>query len=301
MPVRKGRSPVAADSAESAFTRVRERFRKSFSDLSLVGGKDSHPALAWLNTGNTEINAVLGDPELGIPSGRLVEVYSAEGHGKTTLCLKLLALAQAQGGMAVLADSENGYNESWAKLQGVDTDELLVVQLEEYEDKGGDWTLEGLEELLTKFEEIINIIKVEVPDKPTVIVWDSVTGTPPRAELDGTYQSSPMAAQARALSRGLRRIVNVIRHSPVILVCINQTRSVIGPRYSMQETPGGRALKFYSSVRAKVKRKERSKDEISCEIENVKNRLSPPFRSGKLKIDFKRGLLWVKSRSKKAS
>ena len=244
----------------------------------------------------------MGDPAKGIAGGRIIELYSTESHGKTTLALWLLGLCQRAGGLSILFDSENSYSETWAELQGVDAEELWVLGLDEIEKKSkktGEMEVyhEGMEDMWEKVETIANAARID-PTVPVLIVIDSIASTPPRAELDGTYETSPIAAMARVMSRSMRRLVSKIRGTGVILLCLNQTRTTIGTWVPMQEPPGGRALRFHSSVRAVVKRTAKSDSKIDCQLRNMKNRISPPFRTADLSISFRKGLTW-KTKKKK--
>jgi len=245
----------------------------------------------------------LGDPDKGIAGGRIIEMYSNESHGKSTIALWLLGLCQRAGGLSILFDSENSYSEPWAELQGVDTEELWVLGLDEIEKKNKktkeiEVYHEGMEDMWTKVETIADAARLD-PTVPVLIVVDSIASTPPRAELDGTYETSPIAAMARVMSRSMRRLVSKIRGTGVILLCLNQTRTTIGTWVPMQLPPGGRALKFHASVRAVVKRKAKSDSGIECQLQNVKNRISPPFRSSDLNINFRKGLTWGTKKKKK--
>lgn len=275
-------------------------YTKKYSGL-IRGTADN--VTVWLDTGSRVVNAVLGDPDKGIPGGRIIEVYSGESCGKTTIALWLLGLCQRAGGLAILIDSENSYSENWAELQGVDAEELWVLGLDEIEKKNkktGEIEVihEGMEETWEKVETIANAARMD-PTCPVMVVLDSVASTPPRAELDGTYEGSPIAAMARVMSRSMRRLVSKIRGTGVILICLNQTRTTIGTFFPMQEPPGGRALRFHASVRAVVKRTAKSDAKIDCQIKNVKNRISPPFRTSDLIISFRKGLTWGTKKKKK--
>ena len=258
----------------------------------------------WLSTGNTDMNSALGHPKKGLCTGIIYELYSMEGKGKTSLAHKLLSLYQKAGGVAVLVDEENAYDEPWAKKQGVDTDDLIVIRSEVREvvkrGKKKDVVCEGMEELFAKLDHLVTIIREEVPDKPSAIVWDSVAGTPSRAELDGNWEDSQMAAQARALSKGLRRLVGVLSRSPVTLICLNQMRQNIGGFITISESTGGKALKYYASVRALIAGASPKGGVMMCEVRNRKNRKSPPLQTGYFKIDFNKGVSWVKKRKRKS-
>jgi len=281
---------------------IAKAYKKRYVSAGIVKGTAEN-VTTWLDTGSAEVNAVLGDPTKGIAGGRILEVYSSESHGKTTIALWLAGLCQRAGGLSILMDSENSYNEEWAELQGVDAEELWVIGLDETEKKNkktGEIEVyhEGMEDMWEKVETIANAARKD-PTVPVLIIVDSIASTPPRAELDGTYETSPIAAMARVMSRSMRRLVSKIRGTGVILLCLNQTRTTIGTFFPMQEPPGGRALRFHSSIRAVVKRTTKSDSGIDCQIKNMKNRLSPPFRTVDLSISFRKGLTWGTKKKKK--
>lgn len=304
---KKAPATIPLASKKTTSSKVQTAYGKKHSKTSLVSGTDDIHLLSavtvWLDTGDSFLNGVLGDPKLGIPGGRIIELYSAESQGKTTIALWLLGLAQRAGGLAIYADIEGSYDEEWAALQGVDVEELLVLQLEDeiIEKKGKDPDIvpEGMEDLFAKIHSIARICKREDPEMPVIIAWDSVAGTPTKKELDGEYGDEGYALQARALSKGLRKLYGELRGSGVILLCINQTRALIGAWRPMQETPGGKALKFYSSIRAQVQRMSKTEKFINCKLYNRKNKMSPPFTSVDLRIDFTKGLSWGKISTKK--
>lgn len=294
----KPKSKTVVDLPESIARAYKKRYAKS----GLVSGISDN-ITTWLDTGSAEANAVLGDPIKGIAGGRIIEMYSSESCGKTTISLWLAGLCQRAGGLAILADTENSYSGEWAELQGADVEDLWVIGLDETEKKNkksGEIEVyhEGMEDLWEKVETIANAARKD-PTVPVLIIIDSIASTPPRAELDGTYETSPIAAMARVMSRSMRRLVSKIRGTGVILLCLNQTRTTIGTFFPMQEPPGGRALRFHSSVRAVVKRTAKSDSGIDCQIRNMKNRLSPPFRTVDLSISFRKGLTWGTKKKKK--
>ncbi len=296
---------VPAKKSSSTPGRIVSEFGKQHSDMGLVSGAASFQVKSnvtvWVDTGDEQLNSVLGDPDKGIPGGRIIELYSAESHGKTTIALWLLGLFQRADGLAIFADVESTYDEAWAKKQGVDTDDLLILQLGDRLVSKNTYEPEGMEDLFEKMASVARICREDNPEMPVILAWDSVAATPTRKELAGDYADEGYALQARALSKGLRKLYGELRGSGVVLLCINQTRTVIGGYRPYQETPGGKALKFYSSVRAKVQRvrKLETQGVIECELRNVKNKISPPFQMNKLSIDFQRGLRWVKTKKKK--
>lgn len=252
----------------------------------------------FVDTGVPALNKVLGRED-GIPTSKIVELYGPESVGKTALSLYLISVFQEVGGVGILADIANDYEPDWGAVMGIDNDSLLIITLEErILNKRGqpkEVILEGMEDLFLKMANTVRACKELCPTKPVIIVWDDVAQTPTRKELDGDYGSDQFALQARALSKGLKLLYSEMHGSNVLLLCINQVRMKIG-WVSYEEATGGRALKFYSSVRVKLKRKSKTvtKKErgISCVLENVKNKVSDPFEKVEFKIDTKQGLLF---------
>jgi recombination protein RecA len=209
-------------------------------------------------------NKVLGIG--GFPKGRVVEVFGTESGGKTTLLLRLIAQAQFRGGLAAFIDLENAIDPNWAKTNGVDVDNLFISQPDCGED-----ALEITEEL----------VKSEAYD---IIGIDSVAALVPRAELEGEMGDSHMGLQARLMSQALRKLTHIVNKSNTTLVFINQIREKIGVTYGSNETTtGGRALRFYSSVRLDVRRigQVKSGEEIigsRVKLKAVKNKTFAPFR-----------------------
>ena len=188
----------------------------------------------------------------GVPRGRIVEIYGPESSGKTTLVSHIIANAQKQGGSAAFIDTEHALDPSYAKKIGVDIDNLLVSQ----PDSG---------------EEALNICETLVKSNTLdVVVVDSVAALAPRAELDGEMGQSHVGLQARLMSQALRKLVAAINHSKCICIFTNQIREKVGVMFGSPETtPGGRALKFYSSVRIDIRRIGQLKDSTGnvCKIE----------------------------------
>lgn len=216
----------------------------------------------------------------GLPYGRIVEMYGNESSGKTTMMNKMLAGCQADGGIAVLVETEHSYDPAWARLHGVNTDDLVLLQPD---------YLDGDDGVLAVIEKVIE----RVSDRPVLVALDSVASTPTKAEVtDGVTGDLKIGEPARAWSKAMRILVGKLKGKDACLLLVNQTRTKIGVLYGNPETtPGGNAIKFYASVRLSVLHGSKidSGGGREMTVMSTKNKVAPPYRKAKLRLDFDKG------------